>query len=120
MVAGTTIGAGMLGMPLITSRSGFFPAIGVTCAVWAFMLITGLLLLEVCVKLPKNNNILSISHYFWGSKGSNAIGGLFAFLYYCLLVAYFAAGALLVSTFFLGPSLPVCFCLALFSVLSFF
>jgi len=99
MVAGTTIGAGMLGMPLITSKAGFLPAVGVTFAVWAFMLITGLLLLQVCIQLPGMNNILSISQYFWGKTGKKGIGGLFAFLYYCLLVAYFAAGAMLISTF---------------------
>ncbi len=98
MVAGTTIGAGMLGMPLITSKAGFFPAVGITVAVWAFMLVTGLLLLEACSKMPSGSNILSLSHYYLGKKGKGFVGALFVFLYYCLLVAYFAAGSTLISS----------------------
>jgi tyrosine-specific transport protein len=104
MVAGTTIGAGMLGMPLITSKAGFFPAVGVTVAVWAFMLITGLLLLEACSKMPLGSNILTLSQHYLGTQGKRFVGLLFVFLYYCLLVAYFAAGSTLISSVFSVPA----------------
>ena len=100
MVAGTTIGAGMLGMPLVTAKAGFFPAVGITTAVWLFMLCTGLLLIEVCAKMPKGSNFLSLSEHYLGVKGKVGVGALFAFLYYALLVAYFAVGSLLVSSLF--------------------
>ncbi|NDD58222.1 MAG: hypothetical protein EBZ47_03080 [Chlamydiae bacterium] len=120
MVAGTTIGAGMLGMPLATAKAGFWPAVGMTIMVWAFMLTTGLLLLEVCLKVPQGKNILSLSKYFWGNQGKGLIGSLFAFLYYCLLVAYFAAGSLLISSIFQLPSFIslVMFCLIFGGVVS--
>ncbi len=93
LIAGTSIGAGMLAIPLVTSQAGFVPAILVTTLVWLFMLATGLLLLEVTLWLPEGSNFLSLAGYFLGYPGRWVTGLLFAFLYYCLMVAYFAAGA---------------------------
>jgi tyrosine-specific transport protein len=98
LVAGTTIGAGMLGMPLVTAAAGFWPAFCVTIAAWLFMLITGLLLLEVSYAMPKGSNLLTLSEQYLGRRGKFLVGILFIFLYYCLLVAYFAAGSSLVSS----------------------
>ena len=93
LIAGTMIGAGMLGIPLVTSQSGFFPGLIITCVVWIFMYATGRLLLEVILWMPDGNNILSLSKRFLGRGGQMIAGSLFIFLYYCLLIAYFAAGA---------------------------
>lgn len=100
LVAGTSIGAGMLGIPMVTSHAGFLPACFITVAVWLFMLITGLLFLEATLRMPKGANILSITQHYLGSKGKIAAGGMFAFLYYCLIVAYIAGGAPLFMSFF--------------------
>ena len=54
LIAGTTIGAGMLGIPLVTSEAGFFPAACATFGVWIFMVLTGLLYVEVALSLPLN------------------------------------------------------------------
>ncbi len=93
LVAGTTIGAGMLGIPLLTAKAGFLPAMGITILVWLFMLSTGLLFLEATLWMHEGANILSMSRRFLGHTGKLAAGGMFLFLYYCLMVAYFAAGA---------------------------
>jgi tyrosine-specific transport protein len=100
MVAGTTVGAGMLGIPLLTAKAGFWPALSITICVWAFMVVTGLLLLEVTLKMPQGANLLSLSGRYLGSKGKWLAGALFLFLYYSLLVAYFAGGAPLLGQFF--------------------
>jgi tyrosine-specific transport protein len=97
LIAGTTVGAGMLGIPLITSTSGFLPSVVTTILVWAFMLCTGLLYLEVTLWLPEGGNILTMSRKFLGRKGQFFSGGMFAFLYYALMIAYFAAGAPLLA-----------------------
>nr|GLL43286.1 uncharacterized protein LOC109193135 [Ipomoea trifida] len=50
LVAGTTIGAGILAIPAVTQESGFL-ASAVTCiGCWIFMVTTGLLIAEVNVK----------------------------------------------------------------------
>jgi tyrosine-specific transport protein len=99
MIAGTAIGAGMLGIPLLTAESGFWPSFFITSFVWIFMLCTGFLFLEVSLWMPEGANILSMAQRFLGSKWKLAAGGMFIFLYYCLMVAYFAAGAPLFSGF---------------------
>ncbi|HEX2582722.1 MAG TPA: aromatic amino acid transport family protein [Chlamydiales bacterium] len=99
LVAGTTIGAGMLGIPLLTAKAGFFPAMGITILVWLFMLATGLLFLEATLWMHEGANVLSMSRRFLGRGGKLAAGGMFLFLYYCLMVAYFAAGAPLFTSF---------------------
>ena len=102
LIAGTMIGAGMLGMPMATARSGFIPGCLTTIGVWLFMLMTGILLLEVCLKMPKGSNFLSISEHFLGKFGKYFIGLMFVFLYYSLLVAYIAGGAPLFSELIYG------------------
>lgn len=97
LIAGTAIGAGMLGIPLVTSQCGFFPASIVTIAVWLFMLLTGLLLLRATLWMPTRSSFLSIARHFLGKPGEFVTGAMFVFLYYCLMVAYFAAGSHLLS-----------------------
>lgn len=93
LIAGTTIGAGMLGIPLLTARAGLIPATAITVGVWLFMLATGLLILEATLWMPEGANILSMSRRFLGRSGKGFAGATFLFLYYCLMVAYYAAGA---------------------------
>lgn len=93
LISGTTIGAGMLGIPLVTAASGFLPGVLITSLVWFFMYCTALLFLEVTLWMPDGSNVLSMSKKFLGPYGRLFSGALFIFLYYCLMVAYFDAGA---------------------------
>lgn len=97
LVSGTMIGAGMLGIPLVTSAAGFLPGVAATIITYLFMLATGLLFLEATLWLPDGANILSISKKFLGNRGKSVAGGFFVFLYYCLMIAYFAAGGPLIQ-----------------------
>lgn len=97
LIAGTSIGAGMLAIPLVTAQSGFLPSVAISVAVWLFMLLTGLLFMEAVLWMPAGSNILTISSQLLGKSGKYAAGGMFLFLYYCLMVAYFAGGAPLLN-----------------------
>ncbi len=99
LIAGCAIGAGMLGIPLITQSVGFVPAMAITSAVWLFMMMTGLLFLEATLWMPPGANILSMTHRFLGRGGKILSGATFLFLYYCLMVAYFSAGSPLLGSF---------------------
>ncbi|NGX63032.1 MAG: Tyrosine-specific transport protein [Candidatus Anoxychlamydiales bacterium] len=99
LIAGTTIGAGMLAIPLVTATAGFVPAMVITFFVWVFMFVTGLLFLEATLWMPKNANVLSMTGRFLGKKAKILSGSTFVFLYYCLMVAYFAAGGPLFASF---------------------
>lgn len=119
LIAGTMIGAGMLGIPLVTGVSGFIPGLLVTGIVWFFMYCTGLLFLEAALWMPDGSNVLSIAGRFFGKGGRLVSGGMFIFLYYCLMIAYFAAGAPLLADAFstLGWSLTGWEMFAIFGLL---
>ena len=108
MVFGTTVGAGMIGIPAMTATAGFFSAVWMSFLVWVFMAVTGLLLLEVTLKMPQGSNLISMTGRFLGRGGKWVTGFLFVFLYYCLLVAYFSGGAPLLGLLFTwgGMSIP--------------
>ena len=93
LICGTTIGAGMLGIPLVTAAAGFIPGVLATCLVWLFMLATGFLFLEATLWMNEGSNILSMSYRLLGSRGRALAGAFFVFLYYSLMIAYFSAGA---------------------------
>lgn len=97
LVAGTSIGAGMLALPMITGFAGFLPAMFVNTLCWLFMLATGLLLLEATLWMPAGANLLSMAEKFLGTTGKVITGGAFLFLYYCLLVSYIAGGTPLLT-----------------------
>lgn len=99
LVAGTCVGAGMLALPLVTSHAGFWPAMAVNGLCWLFMLATGLLFLEATLWMEDGANVLSMASRFFGPIGKVVCGICFLFLYYCLMVAYTAGGAPLLTGF---------------------
>lgn len=60
MIIGTTIGAGMLSLPLIVASCGFSMAIILLILSWSVMYITALKLLRVCAKYPLGVNFTSM------------------------------------------------------------
>jgi tyrosine-specific transport protein len=93
MVFGTTVGAGMLGIPLMTAQGGFGSAFLATLLVWVFMALTGLLLLEVSLRMPRGANFITLSSEIFGKKSKWITIFIYLFLYYALMVAYFSGGA---------------------------
>lgn len=92
LVAGTSIGAGMLALPVVTGEGGFFPSIAIYALCWAFMTSTGLLLLEVCLRLPPDANIVSMAGAYLGRPGKIFSWVLYLFLFYSLSIAYVSGG----------------------------
>ena len=100
LVAGTSIGAGMLALPVATAQGGFWPSVGLYVICWIFMALTGLLMLEVCVWMPKDANLVSMSRHLLGMKGKMISWVLYLFLFYSLTVAYMAGGGGFISMLF--------------------
>lgn len=92
LVAGTSIGAGMLGLPVLTGLGGFGPAIAVYLLCWLFMTCTGLLLLEICLNMPPDANLISMATAYLGKTGRVVTWVLYLFLFYCLSLAYVSGG----------------------------
>ena len=92
IVAGTSIGAGMLALPVVTGLSGFFPSLLVLVSSWAFMTITGLMFCELAVWLKHDVNILSMATTTLGAWVKGIVWILYLFLFYCLTIAYLVGG----------------------------
>lgn len=102
LISGTTIGGGMLALPVLTSLAGFVPAVFVYIACWMFMAATGLLLLEVCFWLKKDSNIVSMATHTLGLPGKYAAWVLYLFNFYCLTLAYVVGCGAIVAALFQG------------------
>lgn len=109
LVTGTTIGAGMLALPIETGLAGFIPSLFFLFAFWLFMYVTALLMLEVNLWMPKDANLISMAAETLGNKGRYIAWVVYLFLLYALTTAYLAGGSpILLDSFesFTGIDLP--------------
>jgi len=98
LTGGSCIGAGMVGLPILTGFAGFFPSVLMFLIAWAFMTVTALLLVEVNGWFSKQVNLLSMSESTLGRWGKNLCWVTYLFLFYALLIAYISGSGSLVST----------------------
>lgn len=99
IVAGTTIGAGMLAMPLAAAGVGFGMTLLLLGTLWALMCYTALLLLEVYQHVPADTGLGSLAARYLGRYGQWITGFSMMFLMYALTAAYISgAGELIVSS----------------------
>lgn len=121
MIAGTTIGAGMLALPLKTAAAGFLPSIALFIVCFLFMLYTVFLLLEASLMSPRNEaNFVSMTGERLGKTGQIAAWIFFLLLLYSVSAAYMSAGGSLITTllrdqFF--PELPMYAGMLIFAVI---
>ncbi|MFY7842984.1 MAG: amino acid permease [Rhabdochlamydiaceae bacterium] len=99
LIAGTTIGVGMLALPVATGPSGFFPSILTYLACWLFMLSTGLLLLEVCLWMPKEANLITMASKMFGRWGQIICWIVYLFLFLSVMVAHVLGGGQIFQEF---------------------
>lgn len=106
LVAGTTVGAGILALPDVSKSVGFVYSSGVIFSSWVYMLLTSLLIAEVnlnLVKQSKSGNeqgILAMTQNVLGNKAAIASGALYCFIHYALLTAYISEGGGILNSLF--------------------
>lgn len=104
LVAGTTVGAGMLALPTVCQSSGFVPSTTALVLCWGYMLGTGLLVLEVNLDVMRqtgntNASIVTMADRTLGANGVRFAWAAYVFIHYALLVAYVSrVGQLLAQT----------------------
>lgn len=99
LIAGCCIGAGMLGLPVLSALAGFMPSLVMLILAWLFMLCTGLLVLEVNLWFTKEVSIVSMAGRTLGWVGKAIAWGGFLFLFYAILVAYISGSGELLTDF---------------------
>lgn len=100
LVAGTSIGGGMLALPILTSLGGFVPSLVIYLCCWMFMACTGLLFLEISLWMHEEANVVSMADRTLGKFGKLAAWAIYLFLFYCLTLAYIVGCGNLVVDFF--------------------
>ncbi len=98
LITGCCIGAGMIGLPVVSALSGFIPSTLAMILCYFFATGTGLLLLEATLWFDRKINLISMAHFALGKGGKMATWSLFLFLFYCLFVAYIDGGGRLFAS----------------------
>lgn len=97
LIAGTTIGAGILALPTATAPAGFLPSSFALSVAWMYMAISGLLIAELSINRmgetgKQGVGLLEIYKSYLGD-GLGILGsGAYFFLHYAIMCAYVSAG----------------------------
>jgi len=105
LIAGTTIGVGMLALPVATGPSGFIPSVSIYVISWIFMICTGLLLVEVCLWLPPDTSFITMADRLLGPIGRHIFWVAYLFLFLTVMIAHVAGGGSILSDI-LGWNIP--------------
>lgn len=100
LVAGSCIGAAMLGLPVLTGVAGFIPAQVMFLLAWAYMVATGLLLLEVNLWYGGHTSIITMVRNTLGKGGVAVAWVTYAFLFYALMIALISGSGAICSSYF--------------------
>lgn len=104
LIAGCSIGAGMLGIPVMTGAAGFIPTSILFVLTWAFMALSGLVLAELVLSYKQSGiNLLSLARESLGKVGMTVASLTFMFLFYAIMTAYMIASSELLYEFFGVP-----------------
>lgn len=97
LIAGTTIGAGMLALPVVTAAAGFIPSMFLMIACWLYMTYTAFLTLEANLWVPANANIITMAKTTLGPIGAAVAWVSYLCLLYALIAAYVSGGSSLLT-----------------------
>ena len=91
LIAGSCVGAGMLGLPILTGFVGFYPTLLLFAIACVYMTATGFILIDINHHFGMRANLITMVQRTLGPIASGACWVLFLFLFYSLLVAYISA-----------------------------
>lgn len=101
LVAGTTIGAGMLALPLTSVGVGFWPSTFLLVTLWAVTCLSALVFLEIVLRYGKSVSIAVLAEKAFGPLGKmSALGAIFL-LFHALLAAYIAGSSQILRNAFM-------------------
>lgn len=100
LIVGTSIGAGMLALPVATASGGFYHSLLLFFGAWVTTVIGAFFILEVNLWLPENTNLVSMAKKTLGPFGQIITWFSYLLLLYSLLSAYTAGGTDLLHNLF--------------------
>lgn len=100
LIVGTSIGGGMLALPVATAAGGFIVSSLLLFICWSIMTFSAFLILEVNLWLPPRTNIISMARMTLGRLGEGTAWLSYLFLMYALLAAYMSGGSAVIGQLF--------------------
>ena len=94
IIAGTSIGAGMLALPLVTESMGFLLSLVFMIIVWGLANYSALLIAEACCACPQANTLHDMAGKLLGRPGQLVAIVAMLGLFYALCAAYITEGAI--------------------------
>lgn len=92
IIAGTTIGAGMLALPLASAGIGFSTSLVIMVFLWALMAYTALMMIELHQHADSHATLHTLAMQILGKRGKWLASFAMLFLFYSLCAAYIAGG----------------------------
>lgn len=93
LIVGTSIGGGMLALPVVNAAAGFWQSSLFLLLCWALMTAGAFYILEANLYLPRGAHMLSMATETLGKPGLAVAWFSYLFLLYTLLSAYISGGA---------------------------
>ncbi|STX29899.1 tyrosine-specific transport protein [Legionella beliardensis] len=100
LIVGTSIGGGMLALPVATAAAGFWSSSLFLLLCWAVMTLGALFILEANLYLPPGKHMVSMAAATLGNTGLLVAWLSYLFLLYTLLSAYISGGADVMGSLF--------------------
>lgn len=88
LILGTSIGAGMIALPVAAAQENFMSSLGLLIVSWLFMTFGAFALLETTLWFGKDTNIITMAKSTLGKSGQVLTWIIYLFLLYSLLCAY--------------------------------
>jgi len=100
LIIGTSVGAGMLALPVATAAGGYLNSVWLFVSAWLVTVVAAFFILEVNLWLPPHSNLVSMAKHTLGTFGEVITWFCYLLLLYSLLAAYTSGGADLLRTVF--------------------
>lgn len=96
LIAGTSIGAAMLAMPILTGMFGFLGTLLIIVLCWLFMYWMALIILEACLQFEEGVSFITLAQDSLGNTAAGITWVTFLLLFYSLLAAYLSGSGSIV------------------------
>lgn len=97
IIAGTTVGAGMFSLPVVSAGMWYGYAVAMLLGIWFVMLMSGLLLLETNLHFPPGASFDTLTKKTLGQFWRIINGASITFVLYILTYAYISGGSSIVN-----------------------
>ncbi len=106
LIIGTSIGGGLLALPMATAGGGFLHSLWLFLGAWLLTLFGAFYILEINLWLPAQTNMVSMAQVTLGKIGQIVTWVIYLLLLYALLSAYIAGGSDLVGFYLQKAHIP--------------